>query len=81
MSKRQALFAAALATICVTSVATNPVKTEKCWGVSKAGQNDCATRNGSHSCAGQARRDFDINEWKKVPAGSCVKMGGRLNAP
>lgn len=58
-----------------------PAKTEKCYGVAKAGQNDCASPNGSHSCAGQAKKDNDANEWKKVPAGSCEKMGGKLTAP
>jgi uncharacterized membrane protein len=47
---------------------------EKCYGVAKAGQNDCAA-NG-HSCAGQAKTDNDPKEWKKVPAGECEKMGG-----
>lgn len=56
-------------------------KTEKCFGVAKAGQNDCATKNGSHSCAGQAKKDMDANEWKKVPSGTCEKMGGKLEAP
>lgn len=58
-----------------------PAKTEKCYGIAKAGQNDCATKSGSHSCAGQAKKDMDPNEWKKVPAGTCEKMGGKLAAP
>jgi uncharacterized membrane protein len=56
-------------------------KTEKCFGIAKAGQNDCATKSGSHSCAGQAKKDNDPSEWKKVPSGSCEKMGGKLDAP
>lgn len=63
------------------AVAAEPVKMEKCWGVAKAGQNDCATKNGSHSCAGQSKKDMDMNEWKKVPAGTCEKMGGKMEAP
>jgi uncharacterized membrane protein len=51
---------------------------EKCYGVAKAGQNDCAA-NG-HSCAGQAKADNDPSEWKHVPAGQCEKMGGSLKA-
>jgi uncharacterized membrane protein len=58
-----------------------PSKTEKCFGVAKAGANDCATKNGSHSCAGQSKKDMDPNEWKKVPSGSCEKMGGKLTPP
>jgi uncharacterized membrane protein len=49
---------------------------EKCYGVAKAGKNDCAA-NG-HSCAGQAKVDNDPNEWKHVPAGECEKMGGAM---
>ncbi|MCH8619903.1 DUF2282 domain-containing protein [Undibacterium sp. TS12] len=63
------------------AMAAEPAKTEKCFGIAKAGQNDCATKSGSHSCAGQAKKDNDASEWKKVPAGSCEKMGGKLEAP
>jgi uncharacterized membrane protein len=88
MNKRQALIAAALATVCasVTTVASaNPSATakaeqEKCYGIAKAGQNDCATANGSHSCSGQAKVDKDPNEWKHVAKGTCVKAGGKLTA-
>ncbi len=51
---------------------------EKCYGVAKAGKNDCAA-NG-HSCAGQSKTDNDPTEWKYVPAGECEKMGGSLKA-
>jgi uncharacterized membrane protein len=37
---------------------------EKCFGVAKAGANDCASASGSHSCAGQARKDNDAMDWK-----------------
>lgn len=49
---------------------------EKCYGVAKAGQNDCANLSGTHSCAGQAKTDMDPAEWKYVPAGSCKGMKG-----
>jgi uncharacterized membrane protein len=51
---------------------------EKCYGVAKAGQNDCAA-NG-HSCAGQSKVDSDPTEWKYVPKGECEKMGGSMEA-
>jgi uncharacterized membrane protein len=51
---------------------------EKCYGVAKAGKNDCAS--GTHSCAGQAKMDNDPAEWKYVPKGECEKMGGSLKA-
>ncbi len=52
---------------------------EKCYGVAKAGANDCATA--AHSCAGQAKVDNDPVEWKNVPQGTCVDMKGSLQAP
>ncbi len=54
---------------------------EKCYGVAKAGQNDCGSANGSHSCAGQAKTDNDPNEWKYVAKGTCEKEGGKTAAP
>ncbi len=56
-----------------------PGGTEKCYGVSKAGQNDCATAK--HGCATFAKVDRDPEDWKLVPKGTCQKMGGKLEAP
>lgn len=47
---------------------------EKCAGVAKARMNDCATK--THSCAGQAAKDNDANEWIYVPTGTCTKIAG-----
>ena len=49
---------------------------EKCYGIAKAGQNDCANLSGSHSCAGQSKADNDVGEWKFVAKGTCASMGG-----
>ena len=49
---------------------------EKCFGVAKAGKNDCAA--GTHSCAGQSKVSKDPKDWKYVPKGECEKMGGKL---
>lgn len=49
---------------------------EKCYGIAKAGQNDCANLAGSHSCAGQAKVDNDPGEWKYVAKGTCKSMNG-----
>jgi len=48
---------------------------EKCFGIAKAGQNDCGTAR--HSCAGKAAKDNAPDEWKYVPKGTCEKMGGK----
>jgi len=47
---------------------------EKCYGVAKAGKNDCGA-NG-HSCAAQAKVDRDPNEWLLVPKGTCERLSG-----
>lgn len=47
---------------------------EKCYGVSLAGQNDCAAGPGT-TCAGTSTVDYQGNAWTLVPAGDCVKFG------
>ncbi|MDE1901275.1 MAG: DUF2282 domain-containing protein [Alphaproteobacteria bacterium] len=51
---------------------------EKCYGIAKAGKNDCKSMSGSHSCQGQATRDNDPGDFKVVDAGQCKDMGGSL---
>ena len=43
---------------------------EKCYGIAKAGQNDCAAGAGT-SCAGTQKSDYQGNSWKLVKAGTC----------
>ena len=83
----KALLTTAIAGIVGASVAlsgeaiADKSSKEKCYGVAKAGQNDCASADGSHSCAGHATQDNDPNEWKYVDAGTCAEMGGSTTAP
>ncbi len=51
---------------------------EKCYGVVKAGKNDCAAKDKSHACAGQAKKDADSNSWVYVPKGLCDKLAGSV---
>jgi uncharacterized membrane protein len=53
-----------------------PKDKEKCYGIAKAGANDCANLAGTHSCAGQSKTDNDPGEWKYVPTGTCKTMKG-----
>jgi len=82
MNKRQAMIAAALATVCAANagaaLAADDNK-EKCYGIAKAGQNDCAT--GTHGCASEAKSDNLAGEWKFVAKGTCEKAGGKTAAP
>ncbi|MFP4080467.1 MAG: DUF2282 domain-containing protein [Ectothiorhodospira sp.] len=43
---------------------------EKCYGVSPAGENDCAAGPGT-TCAGTSTVDYQGNAWTLVPAGTC----------
>jgi uncharacterized membrane protein len=74
------MIAAALATACATAAAHDTMDPkadqEKCYGVAKAGQNDCGTK--THGCAGQTTVDNDPKEWKYVAKGTCEKLGGTL---
>ncbi|MGK5077879.1 BufA1 family periplasmic bufferin-type metallophore [Janthinobacterium sp. HLX7-2] len=85
MNKRQALVAAALASICASTAVSAAAHDgpasgdkEKCYGVAKAGQNDCASSDGAHSCAGQAATDNLPTEWAYVAKGTCTQAGGSL---
>lgn len=60
------------------AMAADKAEQEKCFGVAKAGKNDCASAK--HSCAGQSKADNDATDWKYVAKGTCEKMGGKLAA-
>jgi uncharacterized membrane protein len=77
----QSAVAAILALSAVQAGAEDAKKepaTEKCYGIAKAGQNDCGTAR--HSCAGKAAKDNAPDEWKYVPKGTCEKMGGKATS-
>lgn len=52
---------------------------ERCFGVAKAGANDCG--NASHNCSGEAKIDRDKKEWVYVPTGLCVRIAGGSTKP
>ena len=88
MKKSQFLVASAMAAVFSMPVVINAqggpapkpkFAAEKCYGIAKAGQNDCQTANSS--CAGTSKRDGQADAWLYVPAGSCSKIvGGQLEA-
>jgi uncharacterized membrane protein len=65
--------AVASALVAHTSTATAAGEKEKCFGVSLAGQNDCAAGPGT-TCAGTSTVDYQGNAWSLVPTGSCETM-------
>jgi len=79
MTKTQMMLTSALSTMILTAMAASPAHAakpgmEKCAGIAKAAKNDCGTSK--HSCAGQAAKDGDKEEWVYVPAGTCEKIVG-----
>lgn len=85
--KQEAAIQAAIASLLALGVASlvsaQPVPAQagkdKCYGIAKAGQNDCAA--GKHACAGQSTVDNDPVSWKYVAKGTCEKIGGKTTAP
>jgi uncharacterized membrane protein len=65
---------AGLLALNAAGVAAAADKPEKCYGVVKAGKNDCQTN--SSACAGQSTRDNQPDAWIYLPAGTCEKIAG-----
>jgi uncharacterized membrane protein len=73
------MFGAAAALAAGMAVAEDKMGVDKpgmehCYGVAKAGKNDCAAAG--HSCAGQATKDMDKSSWISIPVGVCAKLAG-----
>jgi uncharacterized membrane protein len=69
--------AAALAAPLASSAQGGPApkpkfQAEKCYGIAKAGKNDCQTANSS--CAGTSKRDAQRDAWVYVPKGTCDRL-------
>lgn len=84
MTKATILTVTAMTGVMALATATAPAPAqaadmEKCYGVVKAGHNDCGA-NG-HSCAGAAKTDGDPNEWVMMPEGLCERLVGGSTTP
>ena len=80
MNTTRIAIASALAAALVLPAAVQAQgSTEKCYGVAKAGKNDCQTAKSS--CAGTAKKDAQPDAWIAVPKGTCSKIvGGSLTS-
>lgn len=67
-----ALAAGITAGLTITPAAAAGAK-EKCYGVAKAGKNDCAAGPGT-SCSGTSTKDYQGNAWKLVDKGTCTSI-------
>ena len=69
----------ALAAVNAVQAKDQPAATEKCYGISKAGKNDCATA--TSACQGTSKKDADKSAWLGVPKGTCEKIVGASLKP
>lgn len=78
MNKSQLVTAAVVAAVGMSFASGQAVaagkKMEKCYGVVKAGKNDCQTA--TSSCAGTSKVDGQKDAWVLVPAGLCDRLNG-----
>lgn len=76
---RIAVATALAAALALPAAAQAQGNMEKCYGVAKAGKNDCQTANSS--CAGTSKKDNQPDAWIAVPRGTCDKIvGGKPTA-
>jgi uncharacterized membrane protein len=81
--KNSQIISAAMGTLLVlglagvnANAAEKKMEMEKCFGIAKAGMNDCSSNKSAHSCAGQATRSNDPMDFVAVPKGTCAKIAG-----
>jgi uncharacterized membrane protein len=88
MNKRVVIASALAAAVAAPSILTADAapaptpsfKAEKCYGLAKAGKNDCAS-TGNNSCAGTSKVNADPKAWIYVPEGYCDRIVNASKAP
>jgi uncharacterized membrane protein len=79
VSAISSLLTLGAAAFAAPTFAADKVDMEKCYGVVKAGKNDCA--GPAHACAGQAKVDSGGKEFVALPKGTCAKLAGGSLTP
>ena len=82
MTSKSAIIAAAVGSLFVFAApafSADEGNSEKCYGVAKAGKNDCA--GAAHACAGQSSKDASTKEFVKLPKGTCERLVGGTLTP
>lgn len=72
-AKAISIAGAVSAALAATALPVSAQSNEKCYGVSLAGENDCAAGPGT-TCAGTSTVDYQGNAWTLVPEGTCTSM-------
>jgi len=88
MKRNQLILRSAIASVLAVGVlaggqalAADKPAMEKCFGIAKAGKNDCASKTAGHACAGQSTKDGDKTSFLVVPKGTCDKIVGGSTKP
>lgn len=85
MKTTQGILSAAIGSLLIVGLAGNAtaadMKMEKCFGIAKAGKNDCSSNKSAHACAGQATRNSDPMDFVAVPKGTCDKIANGTTEP
>ena len=83
MNNTHSILSAALGSLLVLGLtsgsafaADKKMDNEQCFGIAKAGMNDCSSNKSAHSCAGHATKDRDPMDFVAVPKGTCDKIAG-----
>lgn len=71
--KTMAVAASVAAALSIHATTTSAQAKEKCYGVSPAGENDCAAGPGT-TCAGTSTVDYQGNAWTLVDVGTCAEI-------
>ena len=85
MNNSNAILSAAIGGLLVMGLASASataadMKMEKCYGIAKAGKNDCGSKAAGHSCAGQASTSANPHDFVGVPKGTCDKIVNGVSA-
>ena len=83
MSNTHNILSAAIGSLLIMGLVSGnamaaDMKSGKCFGIAKAGKNDCASNKSAHSCAGQATKNNDPQDFVAVPQGTCDKIAGGM---
>ncbi len=70
-----------LSVMSLSAMAQMDPNMEKCFGIAKAGKNNCSSNKSAHSCAGQAVKDGDGKDFVVVPKGTCDRIVGGSTQP
>jgi uncharacterized membrane protein len=68
-----AVFALSAGAALAADMPAKKVEQEKCYGVAKAGENDCKAGAGT-SCAGTSKADYQGDAWKHTAKGTCTTI-------